>query len=217
MSSIAMPIPDVVVFDLGKVLLDFDYSIVARKVAARGTMIAEEIQRLIDHSPLLYRFETGELSNQQFFQEVCAATKYSGDLAQFSAEFADIFTPIEPMVELHAALKKRGVPTWIFSNTNELAVNHVRHSFPFFNTFTGYVLSYERGAMKPDPRIYEVVERETGRRGSQILYLDDRAENIETGRQRGWQTILQRSPLESRRIVTELGLLGNEPSTVPVA
>jgi HAD superfamily hydrolase (TIGR01509 family) len=53
------------------------------------------------------------------------------------------------------------------------------------------VLSFEEGGMKPDEAIYDVVEQRTGESGAAILYIDDRPENIETGRGRGWQTILQ--------------------------
>ena len=65
-----MPRPKAVVFDLGKVLVDFDYSIAGRRIAARGKMSAAAVQKFIDHSPLLFRFETGQISREQFFAEV---------------------------------------------------------------------------------------------------------------------------------------------------
>ncbi len=58
------------------------------------------------------------------------------------------------MIALHAELRGRGVPTYIFSNTNDLAIEHIRRNFPFFKNFVGYIYSYEIGAMKPDARIY---------------------------------------------------------------
>jgi len=199
--------PQVVVFDLGKVLVDFDYSIAGRRIAAEGKMSATDVQEFIDHSPLLFRFETGQISKEQFFAEVQAATGFRGSLGQFSGFFADIFKPIEPMVKLHGELRRRGVPTYIFSNTNELAVGHIRESFPFFSAFDGYILSYEHGAMKPDPRLYEVVEDKTGRRRDELLYLDDRPENVEAGANRGWQVILHESPGNSLAQILKLGLL----------
>jgi FMN phosphatase YigB (HAD superfamily) len=203
-----MPSPKVVVFDLGKVLVDFDYSIAARRIASRGKMSFENLAPFLSQSPLLYRFETGFLTNEQFYSEVCAATGFTGDLSEFCQTFADIFVPIESMVELNTTLRKRGIPTFIFSNTNDLAVGHIRRNFPFFNNFDGYILSYQHGAMKPDPKLYEVVESHTRRKGPEILYLDDRPENIATGAQRGWQVILQESPEKSRRAIQDLGLLG---------
>ena len=140
--------PNAVIFDLGKVLVDFDYGIAGRRIAARGRVSAEAVQELIDHSPLLFRFETGQVSQEQFFAEVRAATGFRGTIEEFSEFFADIFTTIEPMVKLNAELRQRGIPTCIFSNTNELAISHIRSRFPFFSQFNDYILSYEHGAMK---------------------------------------------------------------------
>jgi FMN phosphatase YigB (HAD superfamily) len=199
--------PRVVVFDLGKVLVDFDYSIAARKIAAGGGITPQEVQEIIDHSPLLFSYETGKINKGQFFKEVCAVTGFRGDLEEFSRSFSDIFVPIEPMVELHARLRRQGIPTFIFSNTNELAVGHIRRSFPFFSKFDGYIFSYEQGAMKPEERIYEVVERITASSGRQILYLDDRFENAEAGARRGWQVIQHESPEKSKAVLQRLNLL----------
>ena len=48
--------------------------------------------------------------------------------------------------------------------------------------------------MKPDAKIYEALETMTGKRGAEILYLDDRPENVDAGAARGWQVILQTDP-----------------------
>ena len=173
--------PDIVVFDLGKVLLDFDYSIAARKIAAQATLPLAEIQKMFDHTPLLYRYETGLMTQAEFFEAVQQITGFQGTSEEFSSFFADIFWEIPKMVELHATLRQRGVPTYIFSNTNDLAILHIRRNFPFFANFDGYILSYEVRAMKPDPRIYEALEELSGKRGPEILYLDDRQENVDGG------------------------------------
>lgn len=186
--------PEVVVFDLGKVLVDFDYSIAARKIAAQADQSAAQVQELLDHSPLLFRFEHGHMTAQEFFDTVRSEAKFRGSYEEFTAAFADIFSEMPRMIQLHGALRAQKIPTFIFSNTNELAIHHVRRNFPFFGKFDGYILSYEHGAMKPNARLYEVVERTTGRRGAEILYIDDRAENVAGGTARGWQTILQETP-----------------------
>ncbi|MFM1768312.1 MAG: hypothetical protein RJA22_841 [Verrucomicrobiota bacterium] len=200
--------PDVVVFDLGKVLVDFDYSIAARRIAARGTVDAAAVRALIDHSPLLCQYETGLLDQAGFFAAVRQATGFAGGPEEFAGFFADIFTEIPPMVALQRRLRSAGVPTFIFSNTNDLAIGHIRRHFPFFAGFDGYVLSYEHRAMKPQAPLYEVVERMTGRQGRRIVYLDDRLENIEAGRARGWEVIHHADPAESAARLRELGVPG---------
>jgi HAD superfamily hydrolase (TIGR01509 family) len=206
-----VPRPKAVVFDLGKVLLDFDFSIAATKIAVRGKMPPREIMRHFSTTPLLRRYESGLVSDHEFYREMCQATGFAGDAAEFGVCFGDMFAPIEPMIALQSDLRKHGVPTFVFSNTNGLAIQSIRRAYPFFGEFDGYILSYQHGAMKPDPKLYEVVELETGRRGAELLYIDDRADNIETGRQRGWQVILQESPEQTMAAVKALGLLNSRP------
>ncbi|MGO9003625.1 MAG: HAD family hydrolase [Limisphaerales bacterium] len=202
-------IPKAVVFDLGKVLVDFDYSIAGRRIAARGKMTLLEIGAFINQSHLFVEYESGRVTTQQFYEEIRGVTGFRGDLAEFSNCFADIFTAIEPMVRLQAELQQRGMPAYVFSNTNELAAEHIRRSFPFYSKFDGCILSYEHGVMKPDARLYEVVERLSGRREAELLYLDDRPENIAAGAARGWQVILHESPEKSWAAIQKLGLLNH--------
>ena len=202
-----MNTPEVVVFDLGKVLVDFDYSIAARRIAAHSTMPPADVRHFIDHSPLLIRYETGLMTREEFFDEIRAVAGFPGDIEEFSQFFADIFSPMEEMIDLHARLRQQGVPTFIFSNTNDLAIAHIRRNFPFFANFDEYVLSYEHGAMKPSAKLYEVVERVTNRKQAEILYLDDRVENAEAGVARGWQVIQHQDASASIARVEELGLL----------
>ena len=202
-----MPKPSVIFFDLGKVLVDFDYSIAGRRIAAQSRATPTQVQQFIEHSPLLCRYETGQISTGQFFDAVVAAAGFRGTAAEFAGFFADIFTPMPEMVELHAAIRARGIPTFILSNTNELAVGHIRRRFPFFANFDGYVFSHEVGAMKPGPKIYAAAEKMCGRRGAEILFLDDRAENVAAAAARGWQTLLQETPEKTRAAFAKLGLV----------
>jgi FMN phosphatase YigB (HAD superfamily) len=191
----------VVVFDLGKVLVDFDYSIAARKIAARSTMPLDRINSFIGDSDITVKYEAGLITRREFFEQARQAIGFHGTLEEFGEFFADIFTEIPPMIELHAALRRRGVPTFIFSNTNDLAIEHIRRNFPFFKHFDGYIFSCEIGAMKPHAKIYEALEKLAARRGADIVYLDDRPENVAGGAARGWRTILHETPEKSRAAV----------------
>ncbi len=182
--------PKAVVFDLGKVLLDFDYGRAAHGLAALSSATAPEIRAALDQSPLLHEYETGLLSTRDFFAEAASRIGFKGDQEAFAARFADIFTPIDDMIALHAELRLAGIPTFVFSNTNELAIAHIRRNYAFYREFTGHVLSYEETAMKPTTRIYQAVEKVTWLKGADLLYIDDRPENIEEGRRRGWRTLL---------------------------
>lgn len=204
-----MPTPSIVVFDLGKVLVDFDYSIAARRVATSSKMSPAEVQQYLDHSPMLVLYETGHINRREFYEDVRRHTSFDGTIEEFGAFFGGIFTPIDPMVALQAELRQRGFPTYIFSNTNDLAIEDIRSKFPFYQNFNGYILSYEVGAMKPHAKIYEALENMSGKRGAEVLYLDDRKENVEAGAARGWQVILHETPEKSIEAVRLAGLPGN--------
>lgn len=207
-----MSAPEVVVFDLGRVLLDFDYGLAAARIASRSKASSESVRLLIDQSELLFRFEAGSLDTQQFFQEVRRATGFAGELQDFQPLFVDIFSPIQEMIDVQAEVRRAGIPTYIFSNTNDLAVEHIRERFPFFHNFDGYVFSYEHGALKPQSALYDVVEKVTGAEKAKILFLDDRVENVDAGRARGWNTIHHQTPTNTKRILREWRLLGEGAS-----
>jgi glucose-1-phosphatase len=202
-----MPGPKVVIFDLGKVLVDFDYHLALRRLAPRSNLAIDGWNRLLNQSPLLLRYESGGMTSAEFYEEVRIASGFRGEFAEFSRIFGDIFEGIEPMIALHAELRSRGCRTFVFSNTNELAVRHLRERFPFFAAFDGYILSFEHGALKPDARLYEVVERTTGCRAAELLYLDDRPENVAAGLARGWQAIVHQDVGTTRERVRAAGLL----------
>jgi len=190
--------PSIVAFDLGKVLVDFDYHIAVSRIAARSTLPPDGIKTFLGQSHAIIDYESGRLTREEFYEQARQAIGFRGTIEEFGGFFADIFTEIPSMIELYAGLHRRGVPTYIFSNTNDLAVEHIRRNFPFFRDFDGYIFSYEVGAMKPDAKIYEALEKLVRRRGADIVYLDDRPENVAGGAARGWRTILHETPEKTR-------------------
>jgi len=197
----------VVVFDLGKTLVDFDYSIAANRIVPHCKPPADPVKFFSEHAAVLTNYELGLLTTEQFFNQMCSASGFSGTQAEFSNFFADIFSPIQPMIDLHAELRRKKIATYIFSNTNDLAVDHIRRNFPFFSEFDGYILSYKHGSMKPSARIYEILEQASDRRGGEIVYIDDRSENVDAGSARGWNTILHDEPAKTREELEKFGVL----------
>lgn len=199
--------PRAVVFDLGKVLLHFDWMRAASKLATRSSVSAADMLATLGYTDTVIQYELGAISSREFFEHARTALQYTGTYDDFTPMFSDIFSEIPEIIGVHRELRQRGVPTFIFSNTNELAANHVRANYPFFADFTGYVLSFEHGAMKPDARLYEVVERMSGHRGAELLYIDDLPKNIEAGQARGWQVILQENPAKTVAAIKATGVL----------
>jgi HAD superfamily hydrolase (TIGR01509 family) len=196
----------VVAFDLGKVLVDFDYHIAISRITARSSASSDAIKICLSQSNAILDYECGRLTREEFYERARKATGFRGTIDEFGEFFADIFTEIPPMIELHAEMRRRGIPTYIFSNTNDLAVEHIRRNFPFFRNFDGHIYSYEVGVMKPEAGIYMALEKLAGRHGADIVYLDDRPENVAAGIARGWRAILHETS-EKSRVASEKYLL----------
>jgi HAD superfamily hydrolase (TIGR01509 family) len=196
-----------VVFDLGKVLLDFDYDLVIQRLAAGGSGNAPAVRRALLESSLLIDYESGRCDSATFYANLKSSLGLRLDYTTFRRQFADIFTPMPGMIDLHQSLRQRGTPLYVFSNTNEIAVTHIRERYRFFEQFDGYVLSYEVGAMKPAEAIYAALEQRTALAPDRLFYLDDRPENVEAGLARGWQAVLQTTAERSRAALHDAGFL----------
>jgi len=202
--------PKAVVFDLGNVLLDFDYLHTVQKIRNHCRLLKDksdmELLKLIGGSDLFQRFEGGLIDPDEFFAGVQKETGYEGTLEEFGECFGDIFTEAPEMVAWNEELRARKIPRYILSNTNDLSIRFIRKRFPFFNEFDGYVLSYEHRVMKPSTRIYELVEETAGLGGPDLFYVDDREENIHAATARGWQAVHHTNSTHTLEIARGLGL-----------
>ena len=197
----------VVAFDIGKVLLDFDYDIFVNRMAPRTNMDESGLNAFLNQSPLLAKYESGQLTSTEFAEIVRMETGFGGLENEFAAFFEKIFTPIPDVIEMHRKIAESGMATYTFSNTNEMAVRHMTRAYDFWPRFSGHVLAHEVKALKPETKMYDFLERATGCRGGEIAYVDDRPENIEVGRARGWNVIQQHTPIETRLALVELGVI----------
>lgn len=204
--------PRAVVFDLGGVLITFDYRIAVGRLLPQMKIQPDELWRLLEQTQLLHDYERGEITTSGFFVAVQTATGFSGSFAGFCDSFTSMFGQVPQMVALHAELRAKGVRTYVLSNTNEIAIEYFREKFPFFRQFDGYVLSYDPAvrALKPSARMYEKIEEISGLRGSELFYLDDIPQYVETAQKRGWQAIVHTSEQSSREALIKAGLLAQD-------
>jgi 2-haloacid dehalogenase len=198
--------PEAVVFDLGNVLLDFDYGKTVARIKSKCKMSEAELKKVFSASPLFDKFEHGHFSPEEYFAEIQRITCYGGSFEEFAEFFGDVFAEAPEMIAWNEELKRKKIPRYILSNTNDLSIRFIRKRFPFFNEFDGYVLSYEHRVMKPATRIYELIEQMAGLRGNDLFYIDDREENIHAALARGWQAVHHVKPSQTLEVARALGL-----------
>ncbi|HUJ11130.1 MAG TPA: HAD family phosphatase [Verrucomicrobiae bacterium] len=196
---------DAVIFDLGNVLLAVDEARAAERLAARTGKSLQQIILYARSTPHADDLGLGKLSRQQFFEIVSRDLAFDGSYAEFAAIWAEIFTPIKPMIALAESLKNR-VRRLVLSNTNAIHMDYILERFPFLNDFDGLVLSFDVGLLKPDPGIYKYALEKYRLTPGRTVFIDDMAVNVEAARGIGLQVIQFCNADQARAELTKLGL-----------
>lgn len=179
--------PDTYLFDIGNVIISVDFTRAADKISSLASVAPEEIMPLV--SPLMIDLELGRLGSDAFIEAASGRIGYTGDPEYFRTSFADIFELNSPMASFIEALKARGKPLYLLSNTNQIHVEFFEAAFPVFGLFDGAIYSHEVGLMKPDPAIFEVVKSTLPINPSKTVYIDDLPANCEAGRAAGFLAV----------------------------
>jgi FMN phosphatase YigB (HAD superfamily) len=196
---------EAVIFDLGNVLLAFDETRAADRLAERTGKTRQQIDEYARGTPYVTELSIGKLSKVRFFHTVAKDLAFDGTYDEFALLWSDIFTPIEPMFALAESLKTR-VPRLMLSNTNAIHIDYVLEHYPLLNDFDAHVFSHEVGLLKPDAAIFEHALRKYGLTAGRTVFLDDIAANAEAARRLGIQAIHYQNPDQARTELTKLGV-----------
>ena len=175
-------------YDIGRVLLDFDFEgSLTRLLPADCPDPEARLARLLDRKDA---FESGAIAADDYIDWALQVLDSGSTPEQFRDAWRNIFTPNQPMWDCVRKLAGRGHRLILFSNTNAIHCPWVFEAFPEFDLFDAAVLSFEAGAIKPEPPIYQHAIRVHDLVPSDTLYIDDLPANIATGREFGfhcWQ------------------------------
>ena len=177
-----------VILDLGKVLIDFDFAIAIRRLQRRFTVNVVKLAALFRTSSLADDFDRGKLSERQFFETIQKEMNFPISMGDFTLYWNKIFTEKKEMVDLAHKLKKK-YPITILSNTNPWHVAHLRKNHRWVFEFNDFVASCEVKLMKPDPEIYRTALKRARARPEETFYIDDAAENVEAAQKLGMDAV----------------------------
>ena len=172
------------IFDLGKVLVHFDFQRSYRELELMCPHKAADIPARLAPTGIVQRFETGQIDPRDFVAELSGILEMDVNYEDFCRVFNGIFTdPLIPESLIEAlAARYRLV---LLSNTNAIHFEMLRASYPVLRHFHELVLSYEVKAMKPQPEIYQAALDRAGCRPEECFYSDDIAEFVEAARRLG--------------------------------
>jgi FMN phosphatase YigB (HAD superfamily) len=175
-------------FDIGRVLLDFDFVSSLSRLFPAGTPDPEaRLVRLLDRKD---EFEAGKIEVDAYIDWALGVLACDATPAEFIRSWQRIFTVNELMWRCVRDLVDQGHRLILFSNTNGIHCPWIFEYYPEFSLFEGAVLSFETGHIKPQPEIYHHAIEKYQLDPATTFYIDDLPENIQTGREIGfvcWQ------------------------------
>lgn len=179
----------VIVFDLGNVLIPFDYTKPIQYFNNIKPGLGDRFAQLYKENYHIHRsFEKGELTRSKYLMQMIEWLEGMVAGEEFCKIFSDIFTLNQDIIDLLPQLKKH-YTLCLLSNTNEIHKEYGYQHYTFLNYFDKLFLSHEVGAIKPEEKIYRTVEKFTGRPSDEHLFVDDIHEYVEGAKACGWDGI----------------------------
>ena len=178
-----------VIFDIGKVILDFDHMITCNKLAKYSKKDARYIYDFIFNSEMLDEYERGEISSMEMFSAISGELGLDISFKKFKEIWSNIFTikeGIEQLIHRVKTLAKIAV----LSNTDEMHFEDIRDKVEIIKDFDWLFLSHEAGYRKPEKEIFEYAINKTGISPENIIFIDDIQEFVEAANKLGITGIL---------------------------
>jgi 2-haloacid dehalogenase len=200
---------EAVVFDIGNVLIEWHperYYDATIGEDRRRAMFAE-----VDLHGMNDRVDMGEGFRDVIYETAEAYPAWRAEIRDWYDNWIKLATPAIPhSVKLMRALRAKGVPVYALTNFGIESFAYAQTQYDFLNEFDRPYVSGHMRVIKPDPRIYQMVEEDSGLSGGSLLFADDRPDNIDAARARGWLAHLFQGPEGWAEALVAHGLLTAE-------
>ncbi|CAN5322953.1 HAD family phosphatase [soil metagenome] len=201
---------DALLFDLGRVVLDIDFSRVAATWAAHAGCEPAELLGRFTQDDAYRRHERGEISDEAFFAGLRTTLGIAITDAQFLEGWNGIFVGEMPGIENLLARAAGQWPLYAFSNTNAAHAAHfIEAHTALLGHFRKLFLSSSIGLRKPEPDAFAHVVEAIGVPAERIVFFDDLIENVEAARGCGLIAVHVTSPETVATALAQLGLADN--------
>lgn len=198
--------PEAVVFDIGNVLTSWTpEAFYDREIGAdrRRALFAA-----VDLHGMNEEIDRGALFRETIYDTADRHPEWRDEIRWWYDRWIELATPrIDRSIALQRALRARGVPVFALTNFGKHSFAEAVPKLDFLRDFDRSYVSGELGVTKPDPRIYEIVEEDSGIAPDRLIFTDDKAENIAVAAARGWRTHLFTGPEGWARRLVDEGLL----------
>lgn len=197
-----------VLFDLGKVLLDWDPRYYYAQFFPGDAAGLERFVTRAVGPDFILAMDAGRPA-ASVIAERCARFPEAADLiARWPEGWPRMLRgPIAGTVDLLRELKDSGTRLYALTNFSTETWPIARARFDFLGWFEDTIMSGEHGLVKPDARIYELTIRRCRLDPGRTLFIDDSPANVDAARHCGLDAVVFTAPaalradLEARRIL----------------
>ena len=195
-----------VVLDIGNVLIEWrPERFYDREI---GEARRREMFDAVDLHAMNDRVDLGEPFREVIYETARAYPAFRDEIRMWHDRWIELAQPvISQSVTLMARLQAQGVPVFALSNFGIESFALGRRYYPFLDRFDRAYISGHLRMAKPDPAIFAHVEAESGIAPENLLFTDDRTDNIAAADVRGWKTHLFDGPDNWAARLIEDGLL----------
>jgi len=201
--------PKAVIFDIGNVLIEWQperfYDSVIGPDRRRAMFAQVDLHGMND------KVDMGQHFTDTIYATAEGYPQWRDEIRMWHDRWIEMATPaIDHSVRLMGALQARGIPVFSLTNFGIQSYDYAAGHYPFLRAFDRDFISGHMGVIKPDPRIYAMVEEGSGLAPSELMFTDDRPDNIAAATARGWQTHLFEGPQGWADRLVAAGLLTAE-------
>jgi putative hydrolase of the HAD superfamily len=174
-----------VIFDLGNVLIPFDWQRGYRALAEVSPFQPEEIRLRLKEMGIFDPMERGRLEPREAARQVGKALGFDVSFERFRELWSSIFLPETIVPESLLEKLRAAHRVLLLSNTDAIHFSWISERYTILRPFDHCVLSFELDARKPEPAIYREAIARAGCPAGKIFFTDDRPANVEGARQAG--------------------------------
>ena len=186
--------PSIVVFDLGKVLLEWDPRHLYRTVFSDDAEM-EQFLNTVTHAEWNLEQDRGRTWAEGIKEATARAPHYAREIALYRERWTEMQPcAIAGTVTLLAALHHAHVPLYALTNFAGDTLRETVLRYDFFQYFNGIVISGDEAVIKPDAAIYHRLTTNYGLDLTHCVFIDDVPKNVDAGKAVGMTGLLFTSP-----------------------
>ena len=196
-----------VVFDVGKVLFEWDLRYLFAKLIADR----DELEFFVTHvvtPEWHFQHDAGRALDDMVAERITEFPEYAKLIAVYANRFNETIPgPVTGSLDIVQELAESSVPLFAITNFGAEFWEGFRPTQPIFDLFQDIIVSGVEKLVKPDPAIYALALQRFGIRPGQAIFIDDNHANVISARENGFATHHFRDAASLRAELVALNLL----------